>query len=296
MLYLKKEMPEKQAGIPSDLKSEAQRKSGCDLSNVKVYYNSMRPAHYQAAGIAQKDTIYLAPFHENKLRHEVAHIVQQKQNIISDNNASGSVVLNQRLEQEAENFIIHNNSGTVQQGMTQQNVIQRYVVIHGTLYNDYTMLNEVQRALSGYTHRNGLPPVTERMRKYFEDRVYSEVDYGTFPSMRAFFSNMFVPVYAPLPLVAANCYLGDTNGVTITMSGYRATDNTNADTAGAATGYTKAIANAAAPGVSYEWHHGHYNMAANQCQMILVESGYHSGTSHIGACFYWSQHNGCDYR
>ena len=80
------------------------------------------------------------------------------------------------------------------------------------------------------------------------------------------------------------------------MSGYRATDNTNADTAGAATGYTKAIANAAAPGVSYEWHHGHYNMAANQCQMILVESGYHSGTSHIGACFYWSQHNGCDYR
>ena len=182
MLYLKKEMPEKLAGLPSDLKSEAQRKSGCDLSNVKVYYNSMRPAHYQAAGIAQKDTIYLAPFHDNKLKHEVAHIIQQKQNIIPDSNASGSVVSNQRLEQEAEQFSIHNTSSNVQQGVTQHNVIQRYVVIHGTMYNDYTMLNEIQRALNGYAYRNGLPSVTERMRKYFEDRVYSTYYYGTFPS------------------------------------------------------------------------------------------------------------------
>lgn len=191
---MKKEMPEKQAGIPSDLKSEAQRKSGCDLSNVKVYYNSMRPAHYQAAGIAQKDTIYLAPFHENKLRHEVAHIVQQKQNIIPDSNSSGSVVSNQRLEQEAEQFTFHNTSSTVQQGVTQQNVVQRFVVIDGKKYDDYTMQDVIDKVLDAYRMQLGLPSISRRMRDYFEDRVYSTRDYGAYSNLCEFFAEMFTPV------------------------------------------------------------------------------------------------------
>ncbi|MCR0576021.1 DUF4157 domain-containing protein [[Clostridium] innocuum] len=291
MLYLKKEMPEKITGIPADVKSEAERKSGCDLSNVKVHYNSTKPADYQAVGIAQKNTIHLAPFHENKIKHEVVHIVQQKQNTFPVCQQRGSVVSDSRLEREANQFIIHNTFDTVQ-----KDVVQRFVVIHGTTYNDYTMLDEIHHALIGYTYRNGLPPATKRMCDYFKSRVYSTFDYGSFPSMRAFFANMFIPSYTPLPLAPVNCYQGNTAGVIINMSGYRATDNTSADTAGAAAGYTKAIADAAVPGVTYEWHHGLYNMAANQCQMILVEKNYHSTTNHIGACFYWSQHNGCDYR
>lgn len=291
MLYLKKEMPEKITGIPADVKSEAERKSGCDLSNVKVHYNSTKPADYQAVGIAQKNTIHLAPFHENKIKHEVVHIVQQKQNTFPVCQQRGSVVSDSRLEREANQFIIHNTFDTVQ-----KDVVQRFVVIHGTTYNDYTMLDEIHHALIGYTYRNGLPPATKRMCDYFKSRVYSTFDYGSFPSMRAFFANMFIPSYTPLPLAPVNCYQGNTAGVIINMSGYRATDNTNADAAGAAAGYTKAMANAAVLGVTYEWHHGLYNMAANQCQMILVEKNYHSTTNHIGACFYWSQHNGCDYR
>lgn len=284
-------MPEKITAIPAYLKSQAERKSGCDLSNVKVHYNSTKPADYQAVGIAQKNIIHLAPFHENKIKHEVVHIVQQKQNTFPVCQQRGSVVSDSRLEQEANQFIIHNTSDTVQ-----KDVVQRFVVIHGKTYNDYTMLDEIHQALIGYTYRNGLPPATKRMCDYFKSRVYSTFDYGSFPSMRAFFANMFIPSYTPLLLAPVNCYQGNTAGVIINMSGYRATDNTSADTAGVAAGYTKAMANAAVPGVTYEWHHGLYNMAANQCQMILVEKNYHSTTNHIGACFYWSQHNGCDYR
>ena len=92
MIYLKKEMPEKITAIPAYLKSQAERKSGCDLSNVKVHYNSTKPADYQAVGIAQKNTIHLAPFHENKIKHEVVHIVQQKQNTFPVCQQRGSVV------------------------------------------------------------------------------------------------------------------------------------------------------------------------------------------------------------
>ena len=137
MIYLKKEMPEKITAIPAYLKSQAERKSGCDLSNVKVHYNSTKPADYQAVGIAQKNTLHLAPFHENKIKHEVVHIVQQKQNTFPVCQQRGSVVSDSRLEQEANQFIIHNTSDTVQ-----KDVVQRFVVIHGKTYNDYTMLDE----------------------------------------------------------------------------------------------------------------------------------------------------------
>lgn len=91
-------MPEIITAIPAYLKSQAERKSGCDLSNVKVHYNSTKPADYQAVGIAQKNIIHLAPFHENKIKHEVVHIVQQKQNTFPVCQQRGSVVSDSRLE------------------------------------------------------------------------------------------------------------------------------------------------------------------------------------------------------
>ncbi|NVJ48701.1 MAG: DUF4157 domain-containing protein, partial [Cytophagia bacterium] len=53
--------------------------SGHSMDDVKVHYNSSRPAQLQAHAYAQGNQIHLAPGQEKHLAHEAWHVVQQKQ-------------------------------------------------------------------------------------------------------------------------------------------------------------------------------------------------------------------------
>lgn len=66
-------------GLPDNLKSGVEQLSGFSLDDVKVHYNSDRPAQMQALAYAQGSDIHVAPGQERHLPHEAWHVVQQKQ-------------------------------------------------------------------------------------------------------------------------------------------------------------------------------------------------------------------------
>ncbi|MET0395123.1 MAG: DUF4157 domain-containing protein [Chitinophagaceae bacterium] len=67
------------ARLPCRLKATLEQVSGFCLDDVRVHYNSDKPASVQALAYAQGTDIYLSPGQERHLPHEAWHVVQQKQ-------------------------------------------------------------------------------------------------------------------------------------------------------------------------------------------------------------------------
>jgi hypothetical protein len=70
---------ENSTGLSDDLKSGIENLSGYSMDDVKVHYNSSKPAQLQAHAYAQGTDIHLGPGQEKHLPHEAWHVVQQKQ-------------------------------------------------------------------------------------------------------------------------------------------------------------------------------------------------------------------------
>ncbi len=70
---------ENNTGLPDDLKSGIENLSGYTMDDVKVHYNSNKPAQLQAYAYAQGTDIHVASGQERHLPHEAWHVVQQKQ-------------------------------------------------------------------------------------------------------------------------------------------------------------------------------------------------------------------------
>ena len=66
-------------GLPDNLKSGVESLSGMSMDDVKVHYNSDKPAQLQALAYAQGTDIHVGPGQESHLPHEAWHVVQQKQ-------------------------------------------------------------------------------------------------------------------------------------------------------------------------------------------------------------------------
>ncbi|MEM7037163.1 MAG: DUF4157 domain-containing protein, partial [Bacteroidota bacterium] len=66
-------------GMPDDLKAGVENLSGYSMDDVKVHYNSDKPAQLQAHAYAQGTDIHIGPGQEKHLPHEAWHVVQQKQ-------------------------------------------------------------------------------------------------------------------------------------------------------------------------------------------------------------------------
>lgn len=66
-------------GLPDRLKAGVEHMSGISLDDVRVHYNSARPAQLSALAYAQGTDIHLAPGQERHLPHEAWHVVQQAQ-------------------------------------------------------------------------------------------------------------------------------------------------------------------------------------------------------------------------
>jgi hypothetical protein len=77
----KNEIPVKSntTGLPDNLKNGVENLSGYSMDDVKVHYNSSKPAQLQALAYAQGSDIHVAPGQEQHLAHEAWHVVQQKQ-------------------------------------------------------------------------------------------------------------------------------------------------------------------------------------------------------------------------
>jgi hypothetical protein len=66
-------------GLPDNLKSGIESLSGMSMDNVKVHYNSGKPAQLNALAYAQGSDIHVAPGQERYLPHEAWHVAQQAQ-------------------------------------------------------------------------------------------------------------------------------------------------------------------------------------------------------------------------
>jgi len=94
-----------QNGIPNPLKSGVEKLSGISMDQVKVNYNSDKPAQLNAHAYAQGNQIHIAPGQEKHLPHEAWHVVQQSQGRVKPTKQlKEKVAINddQQLEKEAD--------------------------------------------------------------------------------------------------------------------------------------------------------------------------------------------------
>ncbi|WP_264537885.1 DUF4157 domain-containing protein [Flavobacterium sp. N1736] len=92
-------------GLPDTLKSGIENLSGHAMDDVKVHYNSDKPAQLNAHAYAQGTDIHVASGQEKHLAHEAWHVVQQKQGRVKPTlQMKGKVNVNddKGLEKEAD--------------------------------------------------------------------------------------------------------------------------------------------------------------------------------------------------
>lgn len=96
--------PVNRTGIPEGLKRGYEAAGGFPLDDVRVHYNSPRPAQLQALAYTQGNQVYVSPGQERHLGHELGHVIQQKQGRVKPTGQIGGQPINtsQALEREAD--------------------------------------------------------------------------------------------------------------------------------------------------------------------------------------------------
>jgi hypothetical protein len=92
-------------GLPDTLKAGIENLSGYAMDDVKVHYNSHKPAKIQAHAYAQGNAIHVASGQEKHLPHEAWHVVQQKQGRVQPTlqmKKTMAINDNKALEREAD--------------------------------------------------------------------------------------------------------------------------------------------------------------------------------------------------
>ena len=91
-------------GIPDTMKSGFENMSGFSFDDVRVHYNSDKPAQLQALAYTQGSEVHIAPGQEKHLGHELGHVVQQKQGRVQPTMQMKGVSVNddEGLEREAD--------------------------------------------------------------------------------------------------------------------------------------------------------------------------------------------------
>jgi len=190
--------PNRSTGLPDQLKSGIENLSGYSMDDVKVHYNSSKPAGLNAHAYAQGTEIHLGAGQERHLPHEAWHVVQQKQGRVRPTlQMKGGVRVNDDagLEKEADVMgakAISQNyeaSPEVKQNSSQNSIIQRvlmtedkFLEISGSAFSGARKrvsivdeaLNEYQESLSSEpppslaSKIHGIREIINACRKYLE--------------------------------------------------------------------------------------------------------------------------------
>jgi hypothetical protein len=95
---------ENRTGLPDKLKARIANLSGLAMDDVRVHYNSAKPAQVDALAYTQGTDIHLGPGEEQHLPHEAWHVVQQKQGRVRPTLQASGLPINddKALETEAD--------------------------------------------------------------------------------------------------------------------------------------------------------------------------------------------------
>ncbi|HAS40740.1 MAG TPA: hypothetical protein DCS93_09690 [Microscillaceae bacterium] len=135
-------------GLPTRLKDGIENLSGYTMDDVKVHYNSSKPAQLNAHAYAQSTDIHVGPGQEQHLPHEAWHVVQQKQGRVKPTmQLKGKVAVNDDVDLEKEADIMGAKAqntkseatptrSTMQSEPSADGIVQR--VIHHNVAQDGT--------------------------------------------------------------------------------------------------------------------------------------------------------------
>jgi len=93
-----------ETGMPDNLKVGIEDLSGFAMDDVRVHYNSDKPATVQALAYTQGTDIHVAPGQEQHLPHEAWHVAQQMAGRVEPTTEIGGLPVNDNpaLEHEAD--------------------------------------------------------------------------------------------------------------------------------------------------------------------------------------------------
>lgn len=89
-------------GLPDNLKAGVESLSGFSMDNVKVHYNSSKPATVQALAYTQGTDIHVASGQEKHLPHEAWHVAQQMAGRVEPTIEVGGMPVNDNVSLEHE--------------------------------------------------------------------------------------------------------------------------------------------------------------------------------------------------
>ncbi|WP_442266813.1 eCIS core domain-containing protein [Tenacibaculum sp. ZS6-P6] len=93
---------ENNTGLSDNLKAGIENLSGYAMDDVKVHYNSDKPAQLNAHAYAQGTDIHVASGQEKHVPHEAWHVVQQKQGRVQPTTAVNGAQVNDNVGLETE--------------------------------------------------------------------------------------------------------------------------------------------------------------------------------------------------
>ena len=88
--------------MPDNLKAGIEHLSGFSMDDVRVHYNSDKPAAVQALAYTQGTDIHVAPGEERHLPHEAWHVAQQMAGRVEPTTEVGGLPVNDSAELEHE--------------------------------------------------------------------------------------------------------------------------------------------------------------------------------------------------
>ncbi len=91
-----------ETGLPDHLKAGIEALSGYSLNDVRVHYDSDKPAAVQALAYTQGTDIHVAPGQERYLPHEAWHVTQQMAGRVQPTTEIDGVPVNDGVELERE--------------------------------------------------------------------------------------------------------------------------------------------------------------------------------------------------
>lgn len=173
-------------GIPDNMKKRFETFSKISFDDVRVHYNSEKPARLNALAYTQGTQVYIAPGQDKHLPHELGHVVQQKQGRVKPTGRINGLPVNEdrTLEREADNFLSGGYSRNRMTGIESKGVDAPVQMEKGEADSvfDFEKLKEfIKKLLDKNIHRGRKPWIgeeldeeeleayTERVQSLFED-------------------------------------------------------------------------------------------------------------------------------
>ncbi len=102
-----------QTGMPDRLKAGIEQLSGLSMDDVRVHYNSDKPATVQALAYTQGTDIHIAPGQERHLPHEAWHVAQQMEGRVQPTTSVSGMPVNDNRDLEHEADVMGNRASSL---------------------------------------------------------------------------------------------------------------------------------------------------------------------------------------